>query len=343
MATCPGCGVPLPDGEDFRYCEHCGYDLATGEPAPTTGQPDQQKPAGRWLTSAGPPLACAGCGDTWFGVEGYCETCGQRRPSGEPHSELDLGVVAGVTDVGKRHHQNEDAMGIGVLPGTLLAVVCDGVSSSTRPDTASHAAVDAATRTLLDELAGGAEPDRAITAAAGAAQAGAALAAGAQPGTNPPSSTFVCATVSADRVTVGWVGDSRAYWLPEGDGTPACLTTDDSLAGRLAAAGVAVAEHPAGPAGALIRWLGADAPDAAPHVVGFAPTGPGLVLVCSDGLFRYRPTAAELAESVRAAPQDSLLAIAQSLVQLALAAGGVDNITAVLLPFPPPDAEGVPS
>ena len=51
------------------------------------------------------------------------------------HAEVDLGLLAGVTDRGLRHEQNEDAMeiavadtGAGPVP---LAVVCDGVS--TRP------------------------------------------------------------------------------------------------------------------------------------------------------------------------------------------------------------------
>ena len=53
-------------------------------------------------------------------------------------------TIAGVSDIGNRHHHNEDAMGVAVLAGAAVAVVCDGVSSSTRPDTASNAAVDAA-------------------------------------------------------------------------------------------------------------------------------------------------------------------------------------------------------
>src|SRR5262249_61571664 len=99
---------------------------------------------------------CPGCGGTAFGPEGYCETCGQRRPTAADHSDLELGALAGVTDRGKRHHRNEDAMALGRLAGAAVAVVCDGVSSSTRPDTASHAALDAAMPALLDALDRGA-------------------------------------------------------------------------------------------------------------------------------------------------------------------------------------------
>ncbi len=326
--TCPGCGADLP-ADDLPFCEACGYDLVAGT---ALARPAE----GRWLSSAGSPTACPGCGGTAFGAEGFCETCGQRRPAGEPHSELGLPGVAGVTDVGKRHHRNEDAFGIGTLPGVVLTVVCDGVSTSTRPDVGSHAAVDAATPAMLDALASGKPEEEALRVAAGAAQAAATLAAGADPGDNPPACTFVSAIVTRDRVTVGWVGDSRAYWLPD-SGEPACLTADDSLAGRLAAAGVPIAQHPAGPAGALIRWLGADATDTEPHVAGFAPEGPGRVIVCSDGLFRYRPEAAELAGAAPPrTPPATPLDTARDLVRLALDAGGGDNVTVVLLPFPPP-------
>jgi serine/threonine protein phosphatase PrpC len=114
---------------------------------------------------------------------------------------------------------------------------------------------------------------------------------------------------------------------------------DDSLAGQLAADGRSVPETvPRGQAVALLRWLGADAPELAPHLYTFTPPGPGRVLVCSDGLFRYRPGAAELAA---ATPPGAALATAQSLVQLALDAGGQDNIAVAVLPYPPaePDAQ----
>jgi serine/threonine protein phosphatase PrpC len=112
------------------------------------------------------------------------------------------------------------------------------------------------------------------------------------------------------------------------------LTTDDSLAGQLAAAGVPVAAQPQDrSAGALIRWLGADARDTDPHLASIQPGGPGRVLVCSDGLFRYRPGPAELAA---ATPPGAPLDTARSLVRLALDAGGQDNVTVAVLPYPAP-------
>jgi serine/threonine protein phosphatase PrpC len=330
LAACPACGATV--GAEATFCEACGHELST--PAPTATVPSGAADAGHWLSSAGAPTACPGCGGATFDADEYCETCGQRRPAALDHRELDLGAVAGVTDRGIRHARNEDAMGIGAAPGVLLAVVCDGVSSSSRPDAASHAAVQAATPALLAELAEGNLVGQAITTAARAAQAGAVLAAGSTPGPNPPSSTFVCAVLVLDTVTVGWVGDSRAYWLPT-EGEAVCLTSDDSLAGRMAAAGVEAGDIPQDrSASALVRWMGADAPDAAPHLRTFTPNVPGRVLVVSDGVFRYRPDAVDLAAVT---PDKPPLETARDLVAFALEQGGHDNITAVVLTYPPAD------
>ena len=169
--------------------------------------------------------------------------------------------------------------------------------------------------------------------ATAAAQTAAALAAGEDANPNPPSTTFVAAVVTAAAVTVGWVGDSRAYWVPDvgTPGGPSCLTVDDTLAGQLSAAGVAMASD-APNAGALIRWLGADATDTEPHTSTLAPPGPGRVIVCSDGLYRYVPQPDQLAN---ATPAGTPIEVASALVRLALEAGGQDNVTVVVLPYPP--------
>src|SRR5207249_10083618 len=65
--------------------------------------------------------------------DGYCESCGRKVRSGRDHQETDLGIVAGVTDRGLRHHRNEDAMALGTADTAagpaVVAVVCDGVRS----------------------------------------------------------------------------------------------------------------------------------------------------------------------------------------------------------------------
>ena len=165
-----------------------------------------------------------------------------------------------------------------------------------------------------------------------------------------PSATYISAVIGRDAVTVCWLGDSRAYWLGAGSGAMR-LTTDDSLAEELVARGVmGEAEALATPqAHVITRWLGADLSEPEPHVTRFEPPGPGVVLVCSDGLWNYRPEAAGLAELALPAALTDPLGAAAELVKFAIDAGGMDNITVVLAPFPlgpfpeePPHPKTVP-
>ncbi len=387
-ARCPACGAASIPGA--RYCEACGHELADAPPAETgpaeVGAASEiGGPAGAtgaiappvFGTSSAPPPGCAACHHTEVNPDGYCDNCGTRRPAAANHSEVDLGGLAGVSDIGSRHHHNEDAMGLAALGDVTAAVVCDGVSSSARPDTASTAAAIAATQVFIAALPTiaapptNAEPPEApngrptpgapetadavaepetsddvgthevtqggavavLHDATAAAQAAAASAAGEDGNPNPPSTTFVAAVVTAAAITVGWVGDSRAYWVPDvgTPGGPSCLTVDDTLAGQLSAAGVAMASD-APNAGALIRWLGADATDTEPHTFTLAPPGPGRVIVCSDGLYRYVPRPDQLAN---ATPAGTPIEVASALVRLALEAGGQDNVTVAVLPYPP--------
>ena len=84
---------------------------------------------------------------------------------------------------------------------------------------------------------------------------------------------------------------------------------------------------------ALSKWIGADAGEIEPRVVTFQPNGPGHVLLCSDGLWNYLPDAQVLADAMTASPGG--MAAAAELTRLALELGGHDNITTVLVPFPP--------
>jgi serine/threonine protein phosphatase PrpC len=140
-----------------------------------------------------------------------------------------------------------------------------------------------------------------------------------------------------NEVTVGWVGDSRAYWLAAPDATePArLLTVDHSWAVEMVGAGVLdVEEAMADPrAHAITRWLGAGGEPEA-DVVTVRPAGPGLLLICSDGLWNYLPAAAELAEvALPALARGGPVAVARALTAIALDAGGRDNITVVAVPI----------
>jgi serine/threonine protein phosphatase PrpC len=263
----------------------------------------------------------------------------------------DLGQVAGVSDRGLRHSRNEDAMHFAVAETgsgpVAVAIVSDGVSSAPRPDEASWTAVNTGITVLAEGAERGDDPaevSRMAVKAAGRALTELADAGGA------PAATYLSAIVSQRQITVCWLGDSRAYWLaansPVQSGPDATIditggskrvTRDDSLAEEMVAAGLATMDEAmASPqAHVITRWLGADLPDPEAHVEQFSPTGPGVLLLCSDGLWNYRPEAAELAAMAMPMALTRPLTAAADLARFAIDSGGLDNITVVLIPFPP--------
>ena len=94
-AACPNCGRAVAATDNF--CEGCRTELA---PAAVSG--DAPVPASE----------CPACHSAQITADGYCESCGRKQPAGRDHIELDLGLLAGVTDKGLRHSRNEDAMAL---------------------------------------------------------------------------------------------------------------------------------------------------------------------------------------------------------------------------------------
>lgn len=299
---------------------------------------------------------CVACRAGRVDNDGYCENCGHAQPRERDHMEQESGPVAAVSDRGLRHHRNEDAFCVGhtALPdGTpaSVAIVCDGVSSATRPDDASLAASEAAGESLLAALPRGTHPQQAmheaIVAASQAVNALAEEPATARehsPHQNAPACTIVGAVVTSGLLVVGWVGDSRAYWVPvDRSAPPARLTEDDSWAAQMVAAGLmSEAEAYADErAHAITGWLGADAYELEPHTASFKPDRPGVVVVCTDGLWNYAEAAEEMAEAVPSDAATRPLHSARVLVGHALDGGGHDNVTVAVLPFPaPPQGAG---
>jgi serine/threonine protein phosphatase PrpC len=322
MSTCPDCSTPISEGD--RFCEECGRNLLVRRTP--VGGPD------------GSIAAACVCGSVSIDAEGFCERCGRAQPSGRERMEFVLPPVAGISDVGRRRQRNEDSMAFGVVADHgVVAVVCDGVASSERAEQASQAAADAAAEVLLDAAVDGRDAERATVDAVAEASVVVAQLAGGEPQEVAPSCTFVSAVITDETATIGWVGDSRAYWLAgNGSRTPSRrLTKDDTWAAQLVDDGViteaeAKTDHRAH---VLSRWLGADAGLVVPHVVTVHPEESGLFLLCSDGLWNYLQEVEDLAAVM---PTDvPPVAVAGALTKVALESGGHDNITVVVVPFPP--------
>ncbi len=297
---CPSCGQP--SAVSATWCEACGHELGA-EPNP----------------------ACVACGESAVELDGYCHSCGHRQPGPRDHVEVTDGPIAAVSDRGRRHHHNEDAVAVARTgDGTAILVVCDGVSST--PGSAEISALAASTTAEALAVSAAADPpdgtalsDEALHAAVEAVrvEAGTASLAMEIDELNPPSSTLVAAVArplgEAVVVSVVWLGDSRVYWI-------------DARSARLL-----TADHEID--GALTRWIGIDAshhqPQTAHHR--FPMTEDAELVVCSDGLWRYfapelGEPAADLVARLKAGGRRGI-DLVRAMVDHANELGGHDNVT----------------
>jgi serine/threonine protein phosphatase PrpC len=330
---CPQCGTEAPDSA--RFCELDGMRLVPIEE----------------VVMAGAPACRCGAGAEAIDAQGYCVECG-RFCGGRARDHVEVAVNAGfggVTDRGKRHTQNEDEMAFALMEvngqTAHIIIVCDGVSSSQNAEQASAAACTAALDALAQSVKAGVNaPDeaaQAIRAAIAAANAAVrALPHAADSPKDPPETTIVAALVQNGVATIGWVGDSRAYWFAPGVSQP--LTHDHSWINDVVDAGEMSEEEASAAPGAhaITRCLGV--PDAdnedgeatQPSVSRFTLPGAGRLLLCSDGLWNYAPQAGQIAALLVQSPPDADAAtVSRSLVGYANAQGGRDNITVVIADF----------
>jgi len=307
---CPNCQANIPD--DDVFCEVCGQRLSNASCPHRAGE------------------------------DGFCELCGLRVvPPPEDHEEIVLSPdFAGVTDRGVRRTRNEDRFALRQAGGADILVVCDGVSTSHDSQLASAAAAAAAADSLAQTLDGAPDSDHEKilqSALAAAARSVAGLGPDGPEGNpedNPPSTTIVAAIVQNGSAAVGWAGDSRAYWVSHGAAKQ--LTIDHSWLSEVVAKGeMPLAEAEKSPtAHAITRWLGADAPAADSYSVVCTPLGePGVLLLCTDGLWNYVSDGEHMAALVLQLQNGTgdMLKLTRGLIEFAKKKGGSDNITAAAL------------
>jgi serine/threonine protein phosphatase PrpC len=150
--------------------------------------------------------------------------------------------------------------------------------------------------------------------------------------------TLTAAKVTGEEVSLGHVGDSRAYRMRDGELEQ--LTRDHSLVAELERSGQITAEaaehHPQ--RSIITRALGPE-PDVEVDTYTLAGREGDLFLLCSDGLTSMISDQ-EVGSILRSA--DSLDAAAEALVRAANQSGGKDNITVVLFRLGPDGGEGSP-
>ncbi len=329
--VCPACNEVV--GPEAKWCEACGGDL-TGGGAPPIATPDA-KPL--------PPCVSCAADGSEITDDGYCSQCGYKQPAERDHTETDLGALAGVSDRGKRHRHNEDSFAMSTGDGFRVLVVCDGVSTTAHSEDASQLAADTASAFLAESVAADvAASDAALEAltveAILAAQAAVSALPPSPEGEASPSCTIVASVLllapgaEEGRLIVGWLGDSRGYWI-DTEGAH-LLTFDHSWAAEQVREGVMTEEAAmADPrAHSITRWIGADAVEINPETATRTVVAGGKLLLCSDGLWNYRPTEAEMAEAVATHSEfaETPVALARSLTAMANELGGHDNITVLI-------------
>lgn len=142
--------------------------------------------------------------------------------------------------------------------------------------------------------------------------------------------TLTVAGALGTDLIIGHVGDSRAY-LMDGDKFTQ-LTTDHTLAQALIDAGVANPDDPASRSmrHVLTAAIGSLGEQIDPQVQRIKLRGGDKLLLCTDGLTEMveDTTIAQVLRDAKSAQS-----ACQSLVDLALAGGGTDNITVILAHF----------
>ena len=232
-----------------------------------------------------------------------------------------VGQVAGASDPGRKRRRNEDAY---VIEPPLFAVA-DGMGGAQAGEIASRLAASAlrgGDPGRLEELIQ--EANRRVH------QRSVQDATASGMGT-----TLTVAEIVGESVSIGHVGDSRAY-LVRG-GRLEQLTQDHSLVAELVRSGKLTPEeaesHPQ--RSVITRALGTD-PDVDVDTFAVEPKPGDLFLLCSDGLTSMVDD--QVIEQLVDEQRGDLEGLVKSLIRAANKGGGEDNITVVAFDIADGDA-----
>lgn len=235
---------------------------------------------------------------------------------------------AGVSDVGLVRPDNEDSGFV----GPTLAVVADGVGGAAAGEVASATATAALVDTVLRH--GDAPIGRLL--GHGAEVAGAGVRRGIQSDLNRlgMATTLTAVVTDGCDVVLGHVGDSRAYLLRDGRLTQ--LSRDHTYVQDLVERGQldagSVRRHPW--RNVVLRSVDGDPIHPGIDIVPLDVRAGDRLLLCSDGLSDLVPD-----DAIGAVLGNGTPAVAaRACVDAALAAGGRDNVTCVVV-----DVVDVPS
>jgi len=222
------------------------------------------------------------------------------------------------SDVGLVRGHNEDSF----LVQAPLFAVCDGMGGHAAGEVASSIAVS----TIAEKAPAGAD-DVLLGVAVEAGNT--AVMLGAEQGVGKPGMgcTASCCLIEEGKMAIAHVGDSRIYLLRHG--SLVRVTHDHSYVEELVDSGQITADeartHPS--RSIITRALGSD-PDMYADHFSLEVSNGDRVILCSDGLSSMIADSEIEALAVSSAtPQQA----ADNLVAAALTAGGLDNVTVVVV------------
>jgi protein phosphatase len=234
---------------------------------------------------------------------------------------------AACTHVGMRRQANEDAHAIVTELGLFL--VADGMGGHQAGQVASQAACEGAIRAVETLQGSSVSLAERLRHAVTSANREIFNAAQANPEFEGMGTTFVGMLFGGERLALVHVGDSRAYLLRQGRLRP--LTDDHSVVGELLRrqeiSEQDAREHPH--RHVLTRALGVRSMTE-PDLAEMTPQPGDVFVLCSDGLTGHVQDE-EIFE--RLTHEQDLDRAAQGLVDAANQAGGLDNITVVLIRY----------
>lgn len=248
---------------------------------------------------------------------------------------IDLGKL---TDVGKTRTHNEDAIQTWHSAwddknGGRLFIVADGVGGESHGDIASQLTIQYTGYLYYDTMRKNPDLPARGTLVEVLNQVNQYVYQQAEQrnAAGHMASTVVAAVLRGKRLTVAWIGDSRAYLLRQNQRGIQQITQDHSQVEEQFRAGLLTAEQAANhPAKNILSRSVGGRPSVVVDSVEYEIEEGDTLLMCSDGLTRH-VNDQELEKIIRGSP-DSQTA-AKSLVQLANRRGGRDNISVIVVYF----------
>jgi serine/threonine protein phosphatase PrpC len=233
--------------------------------------------------------------------------------------------VAALSDVGYKRLNNEDSFGYDARAN--IFVVCDGMGGLAAGEIASSKAVELTLNTYNGLSDPEMNTEERLRSAIASANETVWNMAQEDPKLRGMGTTLVAASMLGNRLIIGNVGDSRAYFLRDGDCVQ--ITEDHSYVAEQMRRGRAILSDEASQRlrQFITRAVGVK-PSVEADFFAFDLKPGDMILLATDGLTRYAD-ANKLAQHIYI--HSDMEEICRSLIAIAQDGGAEDNVTCMLL------------